>query len=118
MAIDPICKMTVDEKTAKFKSEYKGKTYYFCAPGCKKKFEAAPATFLVKAPAQSAAAQPAAEPARVKDPVCGMKGDEVDARAEKLTSEYQGKTYCFCNENCKKQFVANPAKYLTAGSAK
>ncbi|MGB4236254.1 MAG: YHS domain-containing protein [Methanoregulaceae archaeon] len=39
MAIDPICKMTVDEKTAKFTSVYKGKTYYFCAPGCKKKFD-------------------------------------------------------------------------------
>ncbi len=24
MAIDPVCKMTVDEKTAKIKSEYKG----------------------------------------------------------------------------------------------
>ena len=34
MAIDPVCKMTVDEKTAKFKSEYKGNKYYFCAPGC------------------------------------------------------------------------------------
>ena len=42
MAIDPICKMTVDEKTAKFTSEYKGKKYYFCAPGCKKTFDAAP----------------------------------------------------------------------------
>ena len=42
MAIDPICKMEVDEKTAKWISEYKGKTYYFCAPGCKKKFDAAP----------------------------------------------------------------------------
>jgi YHS domain-containing protein len=42
MAIDPICKMTVDEKTAKWKSEYKGKAYYFCAPGCKKKFDAHP----------------------------------------------------------------------------
>jgi YHS domain-containing protein len=39
MAIDPICKMEVSEKTAKFKSEYKGKAYYFCAPGCKKKFD-------------------------------------------------------------------------------
>jgi len=39
MAIDPVCKMEVDEKTAKFKSEYKGKTYYFCAPGCKKEFD-------------------------------------------------------------------------------
>jgi YHS domain-containing protein len=45
MAIDPICKMTVDEKTAKFTSEYKGKTYYFCAPGCKKKFDADPSKY-------------------------------------------------------------------------
>ncbi|MDD5014822.1 MAG: YHS domain-containing protein, partial [Atribacterota bacterium] len=28
MAIDPVCQMKVDEKTTKFKSEYKGKTYY------------------------------------------------------------------------------------------
>jgi YHS domain-containing protein len=38
--------MTVDEKTAKFKTEYKGKTYYFCAPGCKIAFEADPEKFL------------------------------------------------------------------------
>jgi YHS domain-containing protein len=38
--------MTVDEATAKFKTEYKGKTYYFCAPGCKKLFEKNPETYL------------------------------------------------------------------------
>ena len=42
MAVDPICKMQVDEKSAKYRSEYKGKTYYFCAPGCKKAFDANP----------------------------------------------------------------------------
>ena len=42
MAIDPICKMTVNEATAQYKSEYQGKTYYFCAPGCKKKFDENP----------------------------------------------------------------------------
>lgn len=46
MAIDPVCKMIVDEKTAKLKSDYKGKTYYFCAPGCKKAFEENPAKYL------------------------------------------------------------------------
>ena len=46
MAIDPICKMQVDEHTAKFKSEYKGKTYYFCAPGCKKAFDEDPEKYL------------------------------------------------------------------------
>lgn len=46
MAIDPICKMMVDEKTAKFTSTYKGKTYFFCAPGCKKKFDSNPELYI------------------------------------------------------------------------
>jgi YHS domain-containing protein len=39
MAIDPICGMTVDEKTAAANSVYKEKTYYFCSRGCKVQFE-------------------------------------------------------------------------------
>ena len=46
MAIDPICKMAVDEKTAKLVSEYKGKKYYFCAPGCKKAIDQNPEKHL------------------------------------------------------------------------
>ncbi len=46
MAIDPVCKMKKKKKTAKFRSEYKGKTYYFCAPGCKKAFDAEPEKYL------------------------------------------------------------------------
>jgi YHS domain-containing protein len=42
MAIDPICKMTVEESTAKYVSKYNGKKYYFCAPGCKATFDKAP----------------------------------------------------------------------------
>src|SRR5262245_647228 len=42
MAIDPVCKMHVDEKKAAATSEYKGKTYYFCAQICKTKFEKEP----------------------------------------------------------------------------
>lgn len=34
--------MEVEEKSAKWTSEYKGKKYFFCAPGCKKKFDANP----------------------------------------------------------------------------
>ncbi|GAG61553.1 unnamed protein product [marine sediment metagenome] len=49
MAVDPICKMEVDEKTAKFKSKYKEKTYYFCAPGCKKEFDDNPEKYIGKA---------------------------------------------------------------------
>lgn len=47
MAIDPVCKMEVEESSAAAKSEYKGKTYYFCAPGCKKAFDADPQKYLL-----------------------------------------------------------------------
>jgi YHS domain-containing protein len=45
MAKDPVCGMLVDEKKAKFKSDYNGKTYYFCAPSCKATFDKSPAKF-------------------------------------------------------------------------
>jgi YHS domain-containing protein len=47
MAIDPVCKMMVDERKAQYKTEYKGKIYYFCAPGCKKAFEENPEKYAV-----------------------------------------------------------------------
>ena len=39
MVTDPVCKMQIDESKAAGKSEYQGKTYYFCAMGCKTKFD-------------------------------------------------------------------------------
>jgi YHS domain-containing protein len=46
MAKDPVCGMMVEEKTAKFKSQYKGKTYYFCAQGCKVTFDKNPNRYI------------------------------------------------------------------------
>jgi uncharacterized protein len=43
-ATDPVCGMTVDQKTA-LRSEWEGRTYYFCSPGCKERFEADPARY-------------------------------------------------------------------------
>jgi YHS domain-containing protein len=48
MAKDPVCGMDVDEKTAPARSEYKGKTYYFCAPSCKREFDKDPEKFVGK----------------------------------------------------------------------
>jgi Cu+-exporting ATPase len=41
--------MEVDPETAAAKSEYKGKTYYFCAPGCRVAFEKDPEKYLTRA---------------------------------------------------------------------
>jgi Cu+-exporting ATPase len=44
--IDPVCGMEIDLETAAGKSEYKGQTYYFCAPGCKRSFDKDPEKYL------------------------------------------------------------------------
>lgn len=48
MAIDPVCKMEVDENKAAATSEYRGKKYYFCAVGCKKAFDRDQEKYLAK----------------------------------------------------------------------
>jgi YHS domain-containing protein len=42
MERDVVCNMQVDPAKAAGKSEFKGKTYYFCAKACKNKFDADP----------------------------------------------------------------------------
>jgi xanthine dehydrogenase accessory factor len=45
-AIDPVCGMTVEIGAARYKSEYQGQTYYFCAASCQRKFEKEPQRYL------------------------------------------------------------------------
>jgi YHS domain-containing protein len=44
--LDPVCLMDVDPATARWSAEYNGRTYYFCAPGCKKAFEREPTAYV------------------------------------------------------------------------
>ncbi len=49
MERDPVCGMSVDPGKAAAKVEHSGKTYYFCAPGCAKRFQQAPEKYLQSA---------------------------------------------------------------------
>jgi Cu+-exporting ATPase len=49
MAIDPVCKMEVDPRKAAAQSSHKGQMIYFCAVGCKEKFDRDPDKYLGKA---------------------------------------------------------------------
>jgi Cu+-exporting ATPase len=53
---DPVCNMDVDPASAAASSEYKAQTYYFCSPGCVKRFNAEPERYL--APKSPAAVPP------------------------------------------------------------
>ena len=46
MEKDGVCGMQVDPAKAAGQTEYAGKTYYFCSPGCKAKFEANPKQYV------------------------------------------------------------------------
>jgi xanthine dehydrogenase accessory factor len=47
VAVDPVCHMDVNIADAKYVSELDGSTYYFCAAGCQRAFDADPGSFLV-----------------------------------------------------------------------
>ncbi len=44
-ALDPVCGMTVDVATARFRSEVADGVVYFCAAGCKRAYDADPGAF-------------------------------------------------------------------------
>ena len=138
VARDPVCGVNLEEgkaKAAGHQSQYQGKTYIFCSEECKHKFTqhperyaekpgaVRPATSTVpgdikpeaKGPESKARThgdhKPAAQPAMIKDPVCGMDLDEGKAKAAGHQSQYQGKTYLFCSEECKDKFTQHPESY-------
>lgn len=46
MAIDPVCGMEVDDRSAKERVTHEGTTYYFCSEDCKDEFQAAPEDYI------------------------------------------------------------------------
>jgi P-type Cu+ transporter len=48
------------------------------------------------------------------DPVCGMKVSENDAQFQ---SQFAGRKYYFCSEECRKEFEADPGEYVETVAA-
>ncbi|CAN5454608.1 hypothetical protein BH10ACI4_BH10ACI4_04330 [soil metagenome] len=46
LAKDVVCGMDIDPKDAGGQSDYQGKTYYFCAVGCKRRFDSNPQEYV------------------------------------------------------------------------
>jgi len=71
-------------------------------------------TFLIDSESRMKTAGREASGPVATDPVCGMEVDERRAAAAGRTSGYQGETYSFCSEGCRKRFDAEPARYARA----
>jgi YHS domain-containing protein len=48
-----------------------------------------------------------------QDPVCGMNVDESEAR---FKSDYAGKQYYFCSQDCKETFESKPEQYAVSAA--
>lgn len=127
--VDVVCKMVIDKKTAEYTGDYKGITYYFCALSCKQKFDENPEKYInsedgsMEASEQATTTETSTEmtsaetnntdstSSTVEDVVCKMV---IDKKTAEFASEYQGTTYYFCSADCKKEFDANPEKYINS----
>src|SRR3989338_8273034 len=119
MATDPVCGMTVDEKSAAASVVHSGRTYYFCSPKCQHEFEAAPARYtgageagteaphshdhahshdMAETKAPKSTKQANGE--KAKDLICGMMVDKATA----LKTERAGRAYYFCSVGCQRTF--------------
>jgi YHS domain-containing protein len=48
------------------------------------------------------------------DPVCGMK---VDEKGSEFHTQFAGKKYFFCSENCRQEFEADPDEFVETAAA-
>jgi Cu+-exporting ATPase len=103
---DPVCGMTVVPEKAAAKVEYGGKTYYFCAPGCAKRFQEAPEKYLnaAKMPSapdglvnphsasrsSAAAAAPATKHANQTETVATVAADTGTVDAKEISDQAAG----------------------------
>ena len=119
MTTDPVCGMTVDEKSAAGTVAHSGRKYYFCSSKCQHEFEANPVKYAgsgeaaselphghnhahshdmaeIKAPKSTMQASGD----KAKDPICGMMVDKATA----LKTERAGRAYFFCSVGCQRTF--------------
>lgn len=66
-----------------------------------------------KAAARSGGAEEApTAPIEAIDPVCGMT---VNVATAEFTADWDGRTYYFCCDGCRRRFEREPERYITAG---
>ena len=110
MQTDPVCGMQIDEKSAAANSNYKDKTYFFCAVGCREQFEQAPDKYIldtVKQLGYQAATK------KVLLPVLGMSCASCVGRVQSALNTTPGvieATVNFATEKASIEYIPNLVK--------
>ena len=118
MVLDPVCGMEVNKKDAAGPATFEGKSYYFCAPVCKERFESDPSRYVHPREHQKGEALERVrreESVPVKDPVCGMDVEPATAAGR---HEHHGRTTYFCSTHCLEKFRSNPEMFSEGRKSK
>lgn len=89
----PVSDKVVRIKDATQKTQYGGRTWYFCCGDCKGQFEASPADYVT-----------------YRCPSCG--GIALAGMEGSVTATYDGREMRFCCTHCQEAFEVNPAEYF------
>ncbi len=121
-ATDPVCGMTVEPETAKYKTSYKGQDYYFCAASCLENFKKDPERYLIEeksAIASDDSSHPSyheiAAEAEITMPVAGMHCASCVTKVEKSISNLNGVAEVSVNLATEKLFVKYDATKTDPG---
>ncbi|HDH04237.1 MAG TPA: heavy metal translocating P-type ATPase [Nitrospirae bacterium] len=99
MVKDPVCGMEIEEKNAAGISEYKARTYYFCAKSCKEDFDRDPVKFIkeggeeacpLPGPEIKKDTEASAGSKRIDIPITGMTCASCASRIQNALSEING----------------------------
>jgi len=105
---DPVCGMTVNPKTA-YTQWYDGAVYYFDSDRCRRCFHDNRTAYVPGYEDRRVADDRTRETRNTyADPVCGATVDPKTGFKE----TYNGTTYWFESEDCRRQFHKNPSAYV------
>src|SRR6266851_340132 len=111
-AIDPVCGMQVERQLAPATARSGDQTYFFCSDRCRDRFVADPDRFRAGETRRISGDETRrTNMSQEIDPVCGMTVEPESAAAK---TEYEGKTYYFCNPGCAKAFERKPEVFVDA----
>lgn len=95
-------KQAITKDTPKLK--YNDKTYYFCCINCLEKFRKDSDKYIKETTENSIIENKL---------ICPVMKTEFIPTKDSPKTEYKGKTYYFCCDDCVEKFNKNPEKYLT-----
>lgn len=103
---DPVCGMTTDEPENWIEYEHGEKKYYFCNPGCLKKFKQTPSKYLGEKSVKKEASKTTSETTSpmLKCQECGHT-EEVPTHCGKPMHKENGQLVCWMGPDCGKQEI-------------